>query len=317
MGKVGRKIKMKKVRRSLRDDMNIADKLPPLYKYLCVEGAHLTLGNRTFKFAKPSDFNDLEDLTVKSVFEGDLEAELSKMPVIIPEFILNNLNSPITCSSTMKEKLTELQSMLKLCPELLDEIKGSPPDKRGAEASKKIAEDFINELNESMQDYRVFCVTTNLNSDYMWQNYAEDHKGIALRIEPNIEKESKFQLFEPVTYREHRPALYAGAQMFIESAFFGDKEELAREKLKEIIHTKTMEWRWENEYRLAIPLLGEEPWNTLLFHHEEITELHLGAEVEEDFKESVIGLAHSINPDISIFQVQRSPKGELYSEAIK
>jgi hypothetical protein len=31
--------------------------LPPLYKYLDVQGAKLTLGNRTFKHAKPSTFS--------------------------------------------------------------------------------------------------------------------------------------------------------------------------------------------------------------------------------------------------------------------
>ena len=45
--------------------------LPPLYKYLDVSGAKLTLGNRTFKHAKPSDFNDTEDLTIKSIFTED------------------------------------------------------------------------------------------------------------------------------------------------------------------------------------------------------------------------------------------------------
>jgi hypothetical protein len=43
--------------------------LPPLYKYLDFQGAQLTLGNRTFKHAKPSDFNDTEDLTIQSTFQ--------------------------------------------------------------------------------------------------------------------------------------------------------------------------------------------------------------------------------------------------------
>jgi hypothetical protein len=30
----------------------------------------------------------------------------------------------------------------------------------------------------------------------MWSGYAENHKGIALRIEPNVAKDSKFQRFE-------------------------------------------------------------------------------------------------------------------------
>jgi hypothetical protein len=42
--------------------------LPPLYKYLDFKGALLTLANKTFKHAKPSDFNDTEDLTLQSLF---------------------------------------------------------------------------------------------------------------------------------------------------------------------------------------------------------------------------------------------------------
>jgi hypothetical protein len=46
--------------------------LPPLYKYLSVEGAKKTLGTNTFRHAKPSSFNDTEDLTVSSIFpEGE------------------------------------------------------------------------------------------------------------------------------------------------------------------------------------------------------------------------------------------------------
>ena len=54
--------------------------LPPLYKYLDVQGAKLTLGNAIFKHAKPSDFNDIEDLTIQSIFPEETEAALQKLP---------------------------------------------------------------------------------------------------------------------------------------------------------------------------------------------------------------------------------------------
>ncbi len=316
MGRVGTKIKMKRVRRSLKENIDIKGKLPPLYKYLGVEGARLTLGNRTFKFAKPSDFNDLEDLTVRSVFDGELEAELSDLTLVMPDIIINNLDTPVTYPSPLKEQVIQIQSILKRDPSLLAEIKRLQPIEREIEASTRFAREFIDGLNESMQDYRVLCVTTELNSEYMWNRYAETHKGIALRIEPNIEKDSKFQLFKQVTYQQRRPALYKNAQMFIENALFGDKLVSTHEKIAEIIYTKTLDWRWEYEYRLAVPLLGEKPWNTLPYHPEEITELHLGAEVEVEFKKFVIDLARSINPQIEIFQVRRNSKGKLRSEAI-
>ncbi|EAP93465.1 DUF2971 domain-containing protein [Vibrio splendidus] len=315
MGRIGRKLKMKLVRRLLNDKGNVGSSLPPLYKYLGVEGARLTLANQTFKFAKPSDFNDLEDLTVRSVFEGVLEGELSNIWSFFPDVLLNNLNRQVTCSSPMKEQVIELQSILKGAPLCLNELKNTQPEKTDVAASIRVAEDVLEDLNHSMQDYRVFCVTTELNSEYMWQRYAEDFKGIALRIEPSVEKDSKFQLFKPVTYRKCRPVLYSNAQIFIENALFGNSE-IIYEKISDIIHTKTLEWQWEYEYRLAVPLVGEQPWNTLLFHPEEITELHLGPAIEPEFRESIIELARSINPEIALFQVERNPNGTFSSEPL-
>jgi hypothetical protein len=78
---------------------------PPLYKYLDVQGAKLTLGNNTFKHSKPSDFNDIEDLTVQSIFPEDTEAALEKLSNGFTDVILQHLNDPPTCSSPMKEKV--------------------------------------------------------------------------------------------------------------------------------------------------------------------------------------------------------------------
>lgn len=50
--------------------------LPPLYKYLDVDGAKKTLGGQCFKHAKPSTFNDKEDLTVAGMFPGSLKEAL-------------------------------------------------------------------------------------------------------------------------------------------------------------------------------------------------------------------------------------------------
>ena len=63
---------------------------PPLYKYLDVRGAKLTLGNGTFKHAKPSDFNDTEDLTIQSIFPEDVEAALTKLANCFTDVIVIN-----------------------------------------------------------------------------------------------------------------------------------------------------------------------------------------------------------------------------------
>jgi hypothetical protein len=54
---------------------------PPLYKYLDVNGAELTLKNKCLKHAKPSEFNDTEDLTIRSIFPEDDETALRQLEI--------------------------------------------------------------------------------------------------------------------------------------------------------------------------------------------------------------------------------------------
>jgi hypothetical protein len=90
--------------------------LPPLYKYLNVRGAKLTLANRTFKHAKPSDFNDTEDLTIESLFPENTEAALKKLAGGFTDVILQHLNDPPTCSSPLKKKVALIQHVYRTIP---------------------------------------------------------------------------------------------------------------------------------------------------------------------------------------------------------
>ncbi|WP_398473783.1 DUF2971 domain-containing protein [Tardiphaga sp.] len=172
--------------------------LPPLYKYMDVEGARLTLGNRTFRHAKPSDFNDTEDLTIQSIFPEDLQTALKRASDGILDVILQHLNNRPTCPSPMREKLAQIQALLRADPKLAEwmraEIKKGGLDWAYDPAHMRaVAEATIADVNEFMQGWRVLCVTTHKDSEKMWSGYAGNHTGISLRIEPSIEKDSKFQ----------------------------------------------------------------------------------------------------------------------------
>jgi Protein of unknown function (DUF2971) len=164
------------------------------------------------------------------------------------------------------------------------------------------SKDLIVEMNKFMQDYRVLCVTIHKDSEEMWSVYAQNHTGIALRIDPNVAKDSKFQRFLPVRYRASRPSLYDETLDFIEGALFGDQEATKRAMLDKIIYSKTLKWEHEGEYRLVIPLRPGETWNTMPYHPEEITELYLGRSMSKESKDEIIGSARAVNPDIAIFQ---------------
>jgi hypothetical protein len=187
---------------------------PPLYKYLSVEGAKKTFGTNTFRHAKPSSFNDIEDLTVASIFPEGEEAALAVISASFADVILANLDKPPTClSAQMRAKVAQIQQIFRANPNAAAIVKAEMLRNPGAaalnvESLRALSASTIAWINDFMQDYRVLCVTTHKDSEKMWSGYAENHKGIALRIKANTSKHSKFERFHKVTYREKRPSLY-------------------------------------------------------------------------------------------------------------
>jgi len=280
--------------------------LPALYKFMDRNGARLTLGNGTFRHAKPSSFNDLEDLTVRSVFPEETEVALKILTKAMPVVIARNVESEPNGDPDRCYRIKRIQHAIKANPKVLDvicvELEARPV--YDVDAMRIMSESFVAEINEFMQMYRVLCVTPALDSARMWEEYADNGQGIALRIEGNLEKDSKFKLFRPVTYADQRPALYDNTEQFIEDSLFGDLEKLYAAILEKIIYTKTREWEHEQEYRLSVPLrVGEETWETLPYHSEEVTELHIGPCMPDADREEIVQLGQRRNPNIKVFHL--------------
>jgi len=92
---------------------------------------------------------------------------------------------------------------------------------------------------------------------------------------------------------------------------FGDQKDRIKAVLDKIIYTKTLEWEYEREFRLAVPADPKNDWNTLAFHPEELESLYVGAATEEGRKNDMVSLAKTINPQVKIFQARRSGPGEI------
>ena len=140
--------------------------LPPLYKYLDDKGARLTLDNKTFRHAKPSDFKDVEDMTVQSIFPEETEVALKRLADGFADVILDHMNDVPTCGPKMAATITQLQAMFRANPGAAavvaaDIKKGALAKAFDEEAMRARAEAFVKETNEFMQNYRVLCVTTN------------------------------------------------------------------------------------------------------------------------------------------------------------
>jgi Protein of unknown function (DUF2971) len=289
----------------------------PFYKYLSVEGARLTLGNRCFKHAKPSTFNDIEDLTVRSLFPEDDETALAIIENGFTDLLLKHVDDVPTCiNEGLRAKVALILAAFKANPDaarVVKESKKTMPSVFNLKQMKQRHLDFVAEINAFMQGFRILCVSSRKNSERMWDRYADGHKGIVLKIAPNIIKNSKFQRFLPVTYQTSRPTLYKSAEAFLEGGLFGDQQARIKEAMDKIIYAKTLEWEYENEYRLAIPVHSDNDWDKLSYHPEELSELYLGANAPDIWKAEVVALAEAVNPDIAVYEMFYNANANLLS----
>ena len=121
-----------------------------------------------------------------------------------------NVNVVPTCSPNLVEVVKKLQDIFRDDPGAVEAVRKQIKELElfDVKQMRALCESFVKDTNEFMQGYRILCVSTDNTSELMWEDYAQDHEGIVLRIEPNCEKASKFTLFRPVIYRRSRPALY-------------------------------------------------------------------------------------------------------------
>jgi hypothetical protein len=144
--------------------------LPRLYKYLDVSGATKTLGNRTFRHARPSSYKDLEDMTIRSVFPDEIETALAKLSDGWVDVLLDNHGKTPTCSPKLAETVAELQAILSRNPDEAARLRVEFKKLFDSEWMRTRSQAFVEDTNDYMQTYRILCVTTDNASERMWES---------------------------------------------------------------------------------------------------------------------------------------------------
>lgn len=97
--------------------------------------------------------------------------------------------------------------------------------------SVKLRKLFLKEL----ENYGVVCYSTNDVNQLLWSHYADYHRGMCLVFEIDNENEN---FLRPVKYSETLPKIE-----------FKNENELISKNLLEITTTKSVHWKYENEFR--------------------------------------------------------------------
>lgn len=149
---------------------------------------------------------------------------------------------------------------------------------------KEQYDDFKKNLNEN---FGILSLTSKNNNLLMWSHYAVSHTGFCVGID-------KFALFKTIE-GQLGPVIYSN--QFPKIGIF-DKSE---EGLNRILTTKSVEWQYEEEFRISKIYSAKKVYN---LPNEAILEIILGNKMTEENKQEIIGIANQKFPSAKLFQSQ-------------
>lgn len=192
-----------------------------LYKYTTFETGLRILETQTIRFSNPTTFNDPYDcnIPIKLKDSVDLDSDF---------FItLNNeIREYINSDTLIKDKLDKELEILKNSKEKL----------------KINADIFLNKiLTPFKEDMRVLSLSNTNCNLLMWGHYAKNHTGIAIGFDTSYKF---FRNIIKIKYKKEQPRL---GKYLINDLIL--KSPKALEQLRLFFHTKSFDWRYEQEYR--------------------------------------------------------------------
>jgi len=286
-----------------------------IYKYTDEAGAQKILANRTLRFARPSEMNDPFDVYIDDLFGIDMNEFFEESVIQIFDLMQDD---PNLCASKFGVSLAEaeaISALLKKAPDAereklknifrnLDMAKFDPEFEKIRENVKKSRDHFV----KVFSSYGIFCATKNYNNLLMWAHYADKHKGVVFGFKADLEKDSFLRLMEPVRYSDERPYVIQDTNSEMKSEDSG--LEKARKATQRLLHTKSTQWSYEEELRLAIPdqVKPDEVASFLKFHPHELVEVYLGYRMKDESINKIIDLAKTLNPKVQAYSAKLSKR---------
>lgn len=277
------------------------------FKYASLETAVRVIESRSFRWSSPTKFNDPFDHQAGFVLPFNPEVFSQALTTSIERIVFSDAEpvvTPTTSFSALTLKLRELRHKLPR-GEVLRELRQSSSE------SAAMLHDSIAKLNAVVQDQlchsRVFCVSERFDNVVMWSHYADQHKGVVFKLRCIDEIDNTLLAARKVQYTD----------TFLP---FPDADAYARHLTGEqpidfvkliwnIAYTKHVDWKYEEEWRVHIPLLNEPPGDGYSIYQENprvFEAVFLGCNMGAEDVRNIVGLVQRCLPKTQVLVGRKS-----------
>jgi hypothetical protein len=99
---------------------------------------------------------------------------------------------------------------------------------------------------------RMLCLSQNPHSILMWSHYGDKHRGCVIGFRTSVLEKFWMRPVMPITYSPRLPELIGDTSVFVDRlAIDGRIAALPKPRVEEWICTKSLEWKYEQEWRFA------------------------------------------------------------------
>jgi len=221
-----------------------------LYKYSKLDKRFISgLINHELWFANPTSFNDPYDCKLALDTDNsneEIKSHLEKVNKLHTDYF-KKIKDPIKQLNFLRTYYDN-KTQDELYKILSDIFSGTRMisseeliEKRIVEISKnkQILDEVINNNAQAeVKNYRILCLTKELNSVVMWAHYTDNHSGVCLKFDTMKDKQF-FTFHIKVNYVREYPR------------FNYIKEYDKHNTINYIYGTKHLSWKYEKEYRIV------------------------------------------------------------------
>lgn len=280
-----------------------------LIKFLNVETAKRVLSSQTLRWSSPSRFADPFELNHLSQLNFDPHSLLDAAIKMASSMIFSPDDPKGTTpliNAIRRWRDEERFGSPEEAHDVLRELLSQVVDHR-----QKAIDIMMSDWRKFVRTLRICCFTEKVDNVAAWENYADNHKGIAIRF--NTGEYSPLKNCVPVNYKAARPQITT-LQSEMAAILGGDNQSSqnnfqAKFSVRSPIHASEKEWRCfraTNEQPGTTPSDEKEWFEDTKFERSDINAVYFGANTSARDKKEIYNLLKSKYIQSKIYQSKAS-----------
>jgi hypothetical protein len=280
---------------------------PHFFKFATTEAALKIIEGRSLKWSSATAFNDPFDH--QAGFSLDLEE--SHFAKLLTDSMLRVIFSNAPISVGASARFTQMLLTLRL---MRDRLQQNQIGRELYDASLEVAKNIregINDFNAAIHAHllhsRVLCVTEAVNNVVMWSHYADQHRGVAFQLGCIESLDNRLLAAKRIEYTDKFIAFPSSTEYA--QHLTGEKPIDMTALVWKIAFTKHLDWAYEREWRVHIPLLNERPEDDFSIYTEpsEVFQaMYIGCRMPQEQASVLISAARRALPNMALFRAMRA-----------